>query len=403
MMRYVIVFIIVYLGLGLAIINSQETPSMAWEVISMSNADKIISAFEFQLETPADLSNSSVYIDNLAIIPNTSYIFVSYKDRDTRQRFSPIWQIWDIETQQLVFSENSLVGTIAFSSDGQFFAFRETPQNADTRLCLWQVIDFTRLNCWDSGSILVNSFHPTDGLFFFYQPVENDTIYQLIIWDIFSNQEQYIINDVIEWNFYPLNPYQIATYNINTIALWDIENGLNEFFSYQISDEVLVSNITFDTSGSNMFFMTFSFVDSAEYLNRLNLESSEIATKQGEVTQSGIFYNPSVITFPFVSENSFMVDWVDGLTYQLVGSMARGSILDNNLNQGLLIVTSNEEPLDSDTFTVQDLRTTEIYATLLYVVDGVRYQDVRFTQDERFIIAYTEDGLVQLWGVPAEG
>jgi hypothetical protein len=29
--------------------------------------------------------------------------------------------------------------------------------------------------------------------------------------------------------------------------------------------------------------------------------------------------------------------------------------------------------------------------------------DVRFTQDERFIIAYTQDGLVQLWGVPAEG
>ncbi len=401
-MKYIHLFIISILISGFIIIidtESQETSATTWQKLSVENATQLISAFEFQLETPVDLAHSSVYIDNLHIIPNTSYLFIAYKDRDTRQRFAPMWQIWDFETQELVFSENSSAETIAFSPDGQFFALRETFQKAETKLCLWRLDGFTRLNCWNSGSISDNSFHPTNDLFFFYRPVEGDSIYELIIWDIASNQALYIIDDANEWNFNPTNDYQIVASNADIVRVWDIQNGIKEVFKYRIGDEVIVSNIIFDVSAENLFFLTFSLIDSTDHLNRLNVESSAIKTKSGRVFNDyELFSRLYVRLFAFVSDDYFNFEWVDGLTYSVVRDMTRVYILDDNLNQDLLLTISYDEPLGDDIFVVQDLYTAQIYATLPYIP----YQDVQFTQDERFIIAYTEDGHVQLWGVPVE-
>jgi len=145
-------------------VHSQEISPIVWEPISQDNAERLVSAFGFQLETPVQLGNSGVYIDDLYIIPNTPYLFVSYKDRDTRQRFSAVWQIWDIETMQLIFSEISSAESITFASNGEYFIMLSKPQNEDVELCLWQIADFTRMNCWDSMGLNAHPFNTTNQL-----------------------------------------------------------------------------------------------------------------------------------------------------------------------------------------------------------------------------------------------
>lgn len=395
MMRYVIVFIIIYLGLGLVMINSQETPSTAWEVITTSNADELTSAFAFQLETPADLSNSSVYMDSLAIIPNTNYVFVSYKDRDTRQRFTPIWQIWDIETQQLIISESSLAGVVSFSSDGAFFALQEIYEDNNLQLCLWDVANFARLNCWTSGTFLVNPFNVTNDLFVFSRSQNGQ--FELVGWDIVNNQELFIINDAGRWAFNPQRHHEMVIANSDEISLWNVESIPQKLNFYKFTGEILTSNMTFNSTGDFIFFTIFSFTDSKEKIVSLNLSSLDITTIEDYIVDLGIFQSLYINIMPIRREDSSTLRWIDPVTHENLFS-SENPILDTNLSQDLALTVSED-----DTFTVQNLLTAEIYATLPYVVDGMRYQDVRFTQDERFIIAYTEDGLVQLWGVPAEG
>jgi WD40 repeat protein len=381
-------------------VHSQEISPIVWEPISQDNAERLVSAFGFQLETPVQLGNSGVYIDDLYIIPNTPYLFVSYKDRDTRQRFSAVWQIWDIETMQLIFSEISSAESITFASNGEYFIMLSKPQNEDVELCLWQIADFTRMNCWDSMGLNAHPFNTTNQLLGLSKP--NGLKNEFIGWDIVKNQEKFILEDVHRWAFSPIEPYHVVIANSNEVSLWDVEKSPQQLVSHKLNNEVMISDLTFDSSGNNVFFITFSLVDSTERLNRLDLTSSEVTIRQGRIFETGLFHRLYVNIFPFMHENRFMADLIDGLTFETIRNIAGVSILDSNLNQDLLLIIPNDDGILGDSFSVQNLTNEAIYATFPYTINGIRYLDIQFTQDERFILAYTEGGLVQLWGIPAD-
>lgn len=389
--------------------ESQETHPIIWDKISLENATLITPAFKFQLETPIDLSNSSIYIDNLYIIPNTTHLFVSYKDRDTRQRFSPIWQIWDLQTGMLIFEQHDDISDSVLSSNGAYLGVLiEGGLSESDTICLWSLQILRPLACWESFYTSNLSFSPDDSLFLFNQKIDNaeTTSVDLVIWDIQREQDFYNIDNIIGWKFNPSNSDVLMMYG-QDINMWNISGTPQEIFNYQLNPSELIygifSNVTFDTSGAYLYFMTINFKDAKQQFNALSISNQVVNRLDRENLVLNLFQRPYADIFVFENENRLKADLVDGKSQSIIRTIDSQALLDINLNQDLLLLTSDDARMSSDTFLVQNLVTGEVYATLPYTLDKAYYQDVRFTQDERFILAYTQDGHVQLWGVPAEG
>lgn len=387
-------------------VQSQNT-AYEWDTIHPENAHNILVAFTVALGEP--FNQEGLYLYQIRHIPNTSYIVVIYRDSTSPEITTPLWQIWDIETGEIVFEQEQDVYDSVFSTDGDYFAIAiEGGIDQSDMICLWSTMDIQMRMCWESFYTSNLSFSPSHNWFLFNQKIDNseNTPIDLVVWDFQQEREAFRITNAIGWKFNPVNSEQIMTYG-QDIILWDISGTPDEVYRYQLNPQtishVIYSEVVFSSSGDYLYFMTLSLNDGRQEFNILDIADDDIVRINREDTRPSFFRRPFANIFAFETDDRLIIDLIAMPSTEIIRTIPIDSLLDANLNQDLLLMTSGDLRVDSYTFTVQNLRTAEIYATLPYMVNGMRYQDVRFTQDERFIIAYTEDGLVQLWGVPAVG
>jgi hypothetical protein len=387
------------LTLFVFLISVALSPSKAnttdWANLSRENVKQLTIADELSLTQ--DIIEKQ--IEAIYLIPNSSTLFIHWNNNDTSQSG---WLLWDILNGESTFDmQTERLSHVTFSESGHFMVIttRHPDVSELTDTCLWSLVSLEKLNCWATYLVASTTFSQ-DETVFIVSTSENMSIG----WNTQENRQLFTIPTGIIMNtIYSSDTGYVAFDSIDSISVWDItnENPL-EVHRYDLSNRTTIGKVTFDITGRYIFFMTISVMGSG------GREFAIWDTIHDNITFTGreIFRDYLPLKnygrlFLFTQPDSRVITEIrDPLTNVSYGTINPFTINDYTLAQDIFIAREMSDAGLS--WSVKNFETQETLFTLYENADNP-LMDVRFTQDERFIIAYTQDGLVQLWGVPAEG
>jgi len=395
-MKHIVIIVAILFINSIVLGQSEAIVANDWQTISMENAYHLTFVSEFLLTKGI----TNTVTESIYLVPHSTILFtVSYN----HSSLSREWNLWDIAYNQTILEKpiETSFRNVTFSPRGRFLAIGiENSENPEiTDICLWDIILLELLNCFEGNTYVEMFFTPDESTFLF--PTNNS----LIGWNINTNSQAFLIPQQHLSNVISPDGHQIALYSVSdiSISVWDITTVTPSLlYKHQDTSRVIISDITFDYSGRYIFFMTVPLADSSiREFAIWDTMTGKTSYIERESFQGEFFSNSYSRLFLFrVPDDRFTVDIVDVLTEERYGTMSLAIPVDYTLAQDIFI--AREETENGFTWSVKNFETQETLFTLYENADD-NLLDVRFTQDERFILAYTEDGRVQLWGVPAEG
>lgn len=389
--RFIVVLCLILCANSIGISQSTVFQIDEWTQLSVSNIQDLTPALEFSL---ADMITQEP-IQQIDMIPHTTRLFL----RGGAESNTQYWQIWDINTRQMLLDApiQTRFKNIMFSSFGKFMAIAtENPSdNLITDICLWDIELLTLLNCWEGDIYIEMLFTPDERLFLF--PMDNT----FVAWDTHDNALSFQIPQSTLSNALSPNGEKLALYDAvkGAIYIWDTKNT-SLLSEYHDETRVIVSDITFDETSQYLFFMAVAIEPNIRELGIWDTLTNETRYIEKESFTGEFFSNIYGRIFLFRdNERRSLVTVMDVLTEDNYGIIDLSTLHDYTLAQDIFIARESSDTRLS--WIVKNFETQETLFILYENADD-SLLDVRFTQDERFIIAYTEDGLVQLWGVRAE-
>jgi WD40 repeat protein len=380
--------------LAIFVFAISEASTSNWQELSVENANLLILSSELTL--PSSISGES--IEFIYLIPNKPILFIRISndsiDKDT-------WYLWDKDRNQALLElQTTKIKYVKISPNGNFLTI--TTENADNRAvtdtCIWSLEFTEQLNCWLTP-ITVDLQFTLDEKILILPLAEK----QVIGWNLQEKATQFTIPlDIVSIAITPDDKYVILD-ETDAISIWDIYTETpSEIYRYILPNKVIVEKITLDLLGQYLFFNTISITESGEIeLGILDIIFNSVEYVQREVIPRDFFSRFQIRLFLFKQPDTRSIaEIINPITHESYGTIKVSTLRDYTLAQDIFI--ARDEAEDGFIWSVKNFETQEILFTLYENADDT-LMDVRFTQDERFIIAYTEDGLVQLWGVPAEG
>jgi len=372
-----------------------EAQIPTWQQLSVENANRLVLTSELTL--PAYITEQA--IESIHVIPNNHPTLLIIVSDDTIEKYT--WYLWDTGSNQSLFElQTPPINSVNMSPNGNFLAITtENPDNKDiTDTCLWSLEPIEKLNCWVTPIAVDLQFTADEKTLIL--PLADK---QVIGWDIQANTNRLTIPlDIVSIAITPDDTFLILD-ETDAISIWDIQTETpSEFYRYLLPNKVIVERITLDSLGQYIFFNTISLIGSGEIeLGVWDMTSNNVQYIQREIIPRDFFSRVQIRLFLFKQPDSrSLVEIIDPITGTNYGTIRVSTLRDYTLAQDIFI--AREETENGFTWSVKNFETQEALFTLYENADD-NLLDVRFTQDERFILAYTEDGRVQLWGVPAEG
>jgi len=334
-------------------------------------------------------------IIDIDLVSYSGVFFISYLDLSVNQGG---WMLWDSQSQQpileqLIIAKQQLDGFL-FSPYGKFLVIRtDEASNFDiTETCLWHISSGEKLHCWDTTIFDMQFTHDEQTLIL-------AGANQVIGWDIQKNIARFTIPQLAVSIAISPDDTNLILDRTDSIFIWNIQTDTPYEIQRQIlDDKVIVEELTLDILGRYVFFNTISLFSSGEIeLGILDISSNTITYIEREVIPQDFFSSQYVRLFLFKQPDSAIADIIDPITGANYGTTTRFMLRDNTLAQDIFI--AREEVINGlFTYSVKNFETQETLITL-YENSHDRRLNIQFTPDERFILTYTEEGIVQMWGV----
>lgn len=393
-MKHTILFCILFVISSITSAQSQPISNAHWQTLTSNNADALSLIYDVDLSATL----SSVSILSAELVSYSDIFFISYLDSSIQQTG---WVLWDTQSEQPILREiiatDQQIDAFSFSPRGQFLiVITKKSGNFDVgETCLWQISSNENLYCWDAPATDFQFTNDEKTLI-----LALDT--QIIGWDLQKNEAYFIIpQSVVNIAISP-DDTNLILEKTNGIFIWNIQSETPYEVHRQIlDDKVIVEDITLDALGRYVFFNTISLFSSGEIeLGIWDIEANTVSYIEREVIPQDFFSSQYVRLFLFKQLDSRTIaDIIDPITNTNYGTIRLVALRDYTLAQDIYI--AREESMSGFTFSVKNLETQE---TLVILYENISDHElnIQFTSDERFILVYTEEGILQMWGVIAE-